>query len=33
MIKTLHIKNFKSLRDVHLKLGALNIFIGTNAHW
>jgi len=31
MITTLHIKNFKSLRDVRLKLGALNIFIGTNA--
>jgi len=31
MIKSLHIKNFKSLRDVRLNLGALNIFIGTNA--
>jgi len=31
MIKTLHIKNFKSLRDVRLNLGTLNIFIGTNA--
>jgi len=31
MIKTLHIKNFKSLRDVRLNLGALNIFMGANA--
>ncbi|MDR3228243.1 MAG: AAA family ATPase [Puniceicoccales bacterium] len=31
MIKTLHIKNFKSLRDVRLELNSLNIFIGTNA--
>jgi len=31
MTKTLHIKNFKSLRDVRLNLGALNIFIGSNA--
>ncbi len=31
MITSLHIKNFKSLRDVSLKLGALNFFIGTNA--
>ena len=31
MLKSLHIKNFKSLRDVRLELGLLNIFIGTNA--
>jgi energy-coupling factor transporter ATP-binding protein EcfA2 len=31
MITSLHIKNFKSLRDVPLALGALNFFIGTNA--
>jgi energy-coupling factor transporter ATP-binding protein EcfA2 len=31
MIETIHIRNFKSLLDVKLKLGRLNIFIGTNA--
>ncbi len=31
MITSLHIKNFKSLRDVSLELGSLNFFIGTNA--
>jgi predicted ATPase len=31
MISKLNIKNFKSLRDVHLELGKLNFFIGTNA--
>lgn len=31
MIEQLTIKNFKSFKDVTLKLGPLNIFIGTNA--
>jgi energy-coupling factor transporter ATP-binding protein EcfA2 len=31
MITSLHIQNFKSLRDVSIELGALNFFIGTNA--
>ena len=31
MITSLHIRNFKSLRDVSLELGELNFFIGTNA--
>jgi energy-coupling factor transporter ATP-binding protein EcfA2 len=31
VIKSLHIENFKSLRDVNLELGALNLFIGANA--
>ena len=31
MIASLHIQNFKSLRDVHLALGPLNFVIGTNA--
>lgn len=31
MITSLKIRNFKSLRDVHLRLGKLNFFIGTNA--
>lgn len=31
VIKSLHIENFKSLRDVNLQLGALNLFIGANA--
>ena len=31
MISSLHIRNFKSLRNVHLALGSLNFFIGTNA--
>jgi len=31
MIESIHIENFKSLKEVELKLGALNIFIGTNA--
>jgi energy-coupling factor transporter ATP-binding protein EcfA2 len=31
MIKRLTTRGFKSLRDVDLKLGSLNVFIGTNA--
>ncbi|MFA5258140.1 MAG: AAA family ATPase, partial [Opitutales bacterium] len=31
MITELNISNFKSLRDVKLKLGPLNLFIGANA--
>ncbi|MFZ1827538.1 MAG: AAA family ATPase [Candidatus Competibacteraceae bacterium] len=31
MIESIHIENFKSLRDVNLQLGALNLFIGANA--
>jgi energy-coupling factor transporter ATP-binding protein EcfA2 len=31
MIKRIRIKNFKSLREVDLALGRLNLFIGTNA--
>ncbi len=31
MIEQITIKNFKSFKDVTLKLGPLNIFIGTNA--
>jgi predicted ATPase len=31
MIRQITIKNFKSFRDMTLKLGPLNIFIGTNA--
>lgn len=31
MITRIKIENFKSLRDVDLKLGAFNLFIGTNA--
>jgi len=31
MIESIVIKNFKSLRQVELKLGTLNLFIGTNA--
>jgi predicted ATPase len=31
MIQTLHIENFKSLRDVTLHLGDVNILVGTNA--
>lgn len=31
MIKRLTLKNFKSIKDAHLELGAFNLFIGTNA--
>jgi predicted ATPase len=31
MIEQIAVKNFKSFRDVNLKLGRLNIFIGSNA--
>ena len=31
MIEQITIKNFKSVKDVTLKLGPLNIFIGANA--
>jgi AAA15 family ATPase/GTPase len=31
MIERIQIENFKSLRHVDLALGALNLFIGTNA--
>lgn len=31
MITDIHIENFKSLRNIDLKLGPLNIFIGANA--
>lgn len=31
VIKSIHIENFKSLRDVTLQLGTLNLFIGANA--
>lgn len=31
MIKSIHIKNFKSLQDVRLNLGKLNFIIGANA--
>lgn len=31
MIESIHIQGFKSLRDVKLRLGALNLFVGANA--
>ena len=31
MIKQIRIKGFKSLQDVRLDLGPLNLFVGTNA--
>lgn len=31
MLQRIHIENFKSLRDVELKLGRMNLFLGSNA--
>jgi predicted ATPase len=31
MIKSIHIKNYRSLRDVYLEPGLLNVFVGPNA--
>ena len=31
MIKSIHIKNFKSIKDINLQFGNLNVFCGENA--
>ena len=31
MIRSIHIQGFKSLRDVDMQLGRVNLFVGTNS--